>query len=281
MARSMRALCLFGLCLAAAVIAYGQQVALMPLAAYGISESDAEFMAERLMIELVRSGDMEVMERQRRDELLREQDFQQSGACEAVSCLVEAGRILSVSKIVGGSIGQIGQVVSIQIRLIDLETGRVERSVDRDYSGVEDLLTQGLQEVARELSGKSLAPTQNLPSRRPPDVPQIKPTAQAEPLRKRPISRLKAPGLTYSSLALGTGGGMIYLICRNQQRAYDDKGDERNKQAYRDKTKTALATAAGCLAISLTTSFFKRPAAEVAGGYNGQGAAAGPGAEQK
>lgn len=136
-------------------------VAVMTLRGAGVAEADAKFLTERLVIELQRVGVFEVMERDRMDEILREQGFQQTGACDETACLVEAGRLLPVEKIIGGSVGHVGNVYSVQIRLIDLLTGKVEKTATRDYRGeLEYLLTSGMRESAEELSGKRGAQAQ-------------------------------------------------------------------------------------------------------------------------
>jgi TolB-like protein len=130
-------------------------VAVMNLKGTSISEQDARFLTDRLTIELQRAGMFEVLERDKMDEILKEQGFQQTGACDETACLVEAGRLLPVQKMIGGSLGKIGDVFSAQLRLIDLKTGKVEKTSARDYKGqMEFLLTVGMKEVAEELSGK-------------------------------------------------------------------------------------------------------------------------------
>ncbi len=130
-------------------------VAVMPLRGSDISETEARFLTERLAIELQRTGAFEVLERDKMDEILREQGFQQTGACDETACLVEAGRLLPVHKIIGGSAGKVGNVYSAQIRLIDLQTGKVEKTATRDYKGeLEALLTSGMRESAEELAGR-------------------------------------------------------------------------------------------------------------------------------
>lgn len=158
----MRQLCVF-VCLLALAGGLAAQtdsaaktpVAVMMLRGSGVAEADAKFLTERLVIELQRAGVFEVMERDKMDEILREQGFQQTGACDETACLVEAGRLLPVEKMIGGSVGHVGNVYSAQIRLIDLVTGKVERTATRDYKGeLEHLLTAGMRESAEELSGK-------------------------------------------------------------------------------------------------------------------------------
>jgi|GEM_PF-1238509 len=159
----MKHLCVFAclLSLAACLAAQAEvpakrtAVAVMTLRGSGISEADARFLTERLVIELQRAGTFEVMERDKMDEILKEQGFQQTGACDETACLVEAGRLLPVEKMIGGSVGHVGNVYSAQIRLIDLMSGKVERTATRDYKGeLEHLLTVGMRESAEELSGK-------------------------------------------------------------------------------------------------------------------------------
>ncbi|MRR10061.1 hypothetical protein EG831_08320, partial [bacterium] len=131
-------------------------VAVMPLRGSAVSEADARFLTERLGIELSRTGAFELLEREKMAEILREQGFQQTGACDETACLVEVGRLLPVEKMIGGAVGHVGNVYSAQVRLIDLRTGVVERTATRDYKGeLEYLLTVGMRETAEELAGKT------------------------------------------------------------------------------------------------------------------------------
>ncbi|MBU1355011.1 MAG: hypothetical protein KJ620_00385 [Candidatus Edwardsbacteria bacterium] len=130
-------------------------VAVMPLRGSDISETEAKFLTERLTIELQRTDSFDVLERDKMAEILKEQGFQQTGACDETACLVEAGRLLPVQKMIGGSVGKVGNIYAAQIRLIDLKTGKVEKTAIRDYTGELDfLLTVGMREAAEELSGQ-------------------------------------------------------------------------------------------------------------------------------
>jgi TolB-like protein len=232
--------------------------AVMTLNLTGLAGSDAEFLTERLMIELQRAGGLEVMERNQRDQLLKERQFQKSGSCDAVSCLVEAGRLLAVQKIVGGSIGKIGQVISVQVRLVDLGTGAVERTAVRDYSGdAELLLTRGMREVALELMGRLGAQPRDT-SQTAREAVFSKPEIAAKKIaREKPSSTLKAPQLTYGSLALSAGFGALGLISLRQAKSYNEKDNRQKADAYRSQGKAALAAASGCAAVCLISAFFK------------------------
>lgn len=115
----------------------------------GINRDEAVLLTDRLLTELTQTGYFQVTERDRRDEILREVAFQLSGACDEASCLAKAGKYLGVQKMVGGTVGGIGETYSVNLRMVDVETGRIERTALKDYQGsIDNLLTMAMQEVA-------------------------------------------------------------------------------------------------------------------------------------
>ncbi len=83
------------------------KVAVKRLSGKGISESVADIITARLRVELLSNGAFRVMERSEMTSILKEQGFQQSGVCKDNSCLVEAGQILGVDRIIAGDIGKV------------------------------------------------------------------------------------------------------------------------------------------------------------------------------
>lgn len=149
-----------------ALVALGQTKArttlgVMDLSSAGLSADESRILTDALLTGLVNAGVYDIVERSRRDEILREQGFQQTGACSEASCLVEIGKYLAVQKMVGGSVGKFGGTWTVNIRLLDVQTGRVEQAVSRNYQGEMDGLLTAMQQAAAELSGKpvSLSPT--------------------------------------------------------------------------------------------------------------------------
>jgi|GEM_PF-4822523 TolB-like protein len=117
----------------------------------GISIQEAEQLTERLVTELYKTDAYTIMERSKRDEILREQGFAQSGACNEDACITEAGQLLSVTKIIGGSVGKFGNTWSLNIRLIDVKTGVVEKALGNDFKGDMDNLLKAVKAIAAEL----------------------------------------------------------------------------------------------------------------------------------
>jgi hypothetical protein len=117
----------------------------------GITKDEAELLSDRLRAELFKTGMVDVMEREQMSEILKEQGFQQSGACTNESCLIEMGQILGVKKLVSGSIGKIGSMYLLNLRLIDIKTAKISKSVSEDIKGdLEDVVGR-LARVAQDL----------------------------------------------------------------------------------------------------------------------------------
>jgi len=125
----------------------------------GITPDEAVLLTDRLLVELARTTRFEVTERSRRDEILKEQAFQQTGLCDEASCLAKVGKLLGVQKMVGGSVGRLGKTYSVSLRMVDVETGSIEQTAVKDYPGsVDYLLTTAMKDVAWQLARGGLTP---------------------------------------------------------------------------------------------------------------------------
>lgn len=126
-------------------------LAVLELEELGISRNEGRMLVNRLRNEIATQGHYLVIERELIEEILREQDFSQSG-CTSSDCLVEIGKLLNVDYILGGSIGQVGSTYSISVRMINVETGIIYRSADYDYTGsIDNLLKIGMRNASKKL----------------------------------------------------------------------------------------------------------------------------------
>jgi TolB-like protein len=138
-------------------------IAVLELNAEGISASDARIISDRLRTDLFRMGEFTVLEREKMNDILNEQGFQQTG-CTTNECAVEIGKLIGVKKIVAGYIGKIGSLITLNIRLIDVQTGEVTRTATEDCRcTLEDILTNSVHNAAKQLSGKQNKDIQNPP----------------------------------------------------------------------------------------------------------------------
>lgn len=130
-------------------------VAVLALASQGVDSSSALVLTDALSDELHRSGKVRVMERSQMAGVLKEQGFQQSGACDGSECAVQAGRLLGIQKIVVGSLGRFGNSYTVQLRGVDVGSGEILCSVRRVQRGELDaILTDLLPKLARELAAR-------------------------------------------------------------------------------------------------------------------------------
>lgn len=118
-------------------------------------QSEIKLFTDRVNAEIIKVERFIVIERQQIDEILNEQGFQQSGACSDQECLLEVGQLLAVQKVIGGSIGKVENMYPVNLKIIDVTTGKIETQVVRDFEGSKsDLLSDFIPQLANELLQK-------------------------------------------------------------------------------------------------------------------------------
>lgn len=128
-------------------------IAILQLDNNGITSSEANALTDRLRLEIFRNSVFEVMERQKMDEILDEMEFQVSG-CTSDECALEIGRLIGVQKMVAGSVSKVGEYFTVSARIIDIETGRMEKTAVEDIEGtLGKVLTHAIPSIAAQLSG--------------------------------------------------------------------------------------------------------------------------------
>jgi len=133
---------------------YQVEIAVSELHPKGIRPSEASMLTDVLRTELVKTGRYQVMERGQMSEILKEQGFQQSGACDESACIVRMGQFLGVSRMVVGNVGYMGSTYSINVRLVDVATGKILKDVSELHRGNKDkLLSHVMPGVAARLAG--------------------------------------------------------------------------------------------------------------------------------
>lgn len=131
------------------------QIAIINLDAIGVTENESITLTDRLCNELVSTGKFTVIERSEMTTILQEQGFQQSG-CTSDECAVEMGKLLNINMIIAGSIGKVGALYTISLRVIDVETGEILMTENEDCQcPIETILKSSMKNLALSLAGKS------------------------------------------------------------------------------------------------------------------------------
>jgi TolB-like protein len=184
-----------------------------------VEPAEARAIADRLRIYLSRQriGDQtifQVIERNRMESIMEELGFQLSGACDTDECVVQVGRILGASKMVAGSVARVGSIYTIQIRLVDIASSRIEHQAFADVDGIERVLTEATQSVSAELAaavqGQQPAPQPVVqqPVVQQPTEPEVQqPTTEEQQEAQEPRTKSK---WWLWLLLLGVGGGGAY-----------------------------------------------------------------------
>jgi TolB-like protein len=120
-----------------------------------ISSGDLAALSARLETEFQKSQAFQVLERRNMDVILREQGFQQSGACNTADCQVQVGQILGVERIIVGEVGKVGKLLTFNLKMVDVGSGANLKSHALDIKGgMDDLLRAGAWEMAQIFSGR-------------------------------------------------------------------------------------------------------------------------------
>ena len=118
----------------------------------GLASVEAAMLTDSLAKALGAGGTYKTMGRAKREKTLDKSGFAQNGNCVTSACLTEAGRLLGVQKIVGGVIVKLGAVYAVDLRLMDVKTGKLDRAFSRKYACDSSDLYAAMKEAARELS---------------------------------------------------------------------------------------------------------------------------------
>lgn len=140
--------------------ALGQEkpkIAVLDLKAEGVSQVTANAVSEFLRNNFIERGNYDVVERSNMEQIMQEHRFQLSGACSSDECVIELGKMLRAQKVIAGSVINLGNKYYINIRLVDIESARAEKSSSESCSSLE-LLEQLSKTVAASLSGIKLSP---------------------------------------------------------------------------------------------------------------------------
>lgn len=118
-----------------------------------LTQEEVEILTNHLRSILINYKKYDCLDRNMMDEILKEQGFQQSG-CTNERCIVEAGQLLGVQKMLSGSVGKFGKLFTIELQIIDITTSKIEKSSTYYYEGeMEQLLTEGIKLSLEKLIG--------------------------------------------------------------------------------------------------------------------------------
>ncbi|KAB2878948.1 hypothetical protein F9K33_11320 [bacterium] len=121
----------------------------------GVDQNEISILTDRFNNYLVNTDVYTVLEREKMDAILKAQDFTMTDNCNSAECAIQIGQLLGVELMVAGKVGQFGQVYTIDIRIIDVTTGKIIRTKSENYEGKKEGLLDMIEALAYTVSGKT------------------------------------------------------------------------------------------------------------------------------
>ena len=119
----------------------------------GVSPGVASMLSDYLRTQLVNTNKFTIVTRENMEQLLKEQSFQMSG-CASNECIVQMGQLLGVRKMVAGSIGKIGTTYLLSLKLIDVQSGQIEKAETEECAGCkEEYLISSVRSISQKIVG--------------------------------------------------------------------------------------------------------------------------------
>ncbi len=99
------------------------RLAIIPLEARDVSETDASIATQYLTTEIIRQGRFWVLEREYMAEIMEEQAMVLT--CTDIECAIEIGRVLAAERVIVGSVTRSDGNYVLTVRMINVEEGSV------------------------------------------------------------------------------------------------------------------------------------------------------------
>ena len=130
-----------------------KSIVVMEVDAKGVSDQEASTLTDRFRSELVQTRSFKPIERHQIEQVFQEQKLQVSGTVSDEK-LVEIGELLGAELLVIGSIGKLGSTYTIDLRLVDVQSGEITASYFKDHRGEVDGLLGLFRIIAAEIAAK-------------------------------------------------------------------------------------------------------------------------------
>ncbi|GAH07193.1 unnamed protein product, partial [marine sediment metagenome] len=120
----------------------------------GISKNEMRIFTDYISSHIVSTGKYTLIDRRHRISILEEIEFSYQD-CIDEACQLEIGKLLSANFIVVGSLGKIGDRYILNMRLIEIETGKAITTSSKVYGSMNALVDDSMM-MTFELLGEEV-----------------------------------------------------------------------------------------------------------------------------
>jgi len=100
--------------------------------------NDAQEMGYLVRLEMEKTGVYNVMDKYEVNDVLSKNNLDITN-CYSKTCLTDAGKLLNVDKMLGGSVERLGEKIVISLRLIDVKSGNIEKTQATEYLNLPEI----------------------------------------------------------------------------------------------------------------------------------------------
>lgn len=162
--------------------------AVYPLETSSLSKQDIQLVTDMLSVEIAKTRAFNVMERSQMNRILEEQGFQNSGSCDASDCIVQIGKLLSIQKIIAGSVGTLGPSWVMNLRIINVESGEIENQISvQSESSISNIRNTLIIPAVEQLTNTKISDRRDDYRSSPTNSPKLV-QANRPPIRRGAIS---------------------------------------------------------------------------------------------
>ncbi len=130
-----------------------KKIAIVDFLANGADSVECKIITEYFRSSFSKLKEYSVYERSNMAEILKEQGLQQSGICSETECAIKIGKLLSVPRIVVGSLSKLENSYTLSARMVNVESGVIEREVKpRTVRGKLEKLIPEIDPMVLEIS---------------------------------------------------------------------------------------------------------------------------------
>lgn len=127
-------------------------MALLPLTAQGgVSSNSIPIITDTLYATLLKSQWFRLVTREDMAKILTEHKLQMSDICDSSARVVEFGKILNAEKMLIGTVSKLGTTYQVVLKLVNVETGEIEKAGQAEASGNVKVLMQLVKKAAADL----------------------------------------------------------------------------------------------------------------------------------
>lgn len=130
--------------------------ALLPLTAQGgVSSNSIPIITDTLYATVLKSQWFRLVTREDMAKILAEHKLQMSEVCDSSTRAVEFGKILNAEKMLIGTVSKLGTTYQVVLKLVNVETGEIEKAGQAEASGNVNVLMQLVKRAAADLLNKT------------------------------------------------------------------------------------------------------------------------------